>query len=91
MEGTVKKDAGVAIRDGVKSLVKQGVCAEKIWPYKIASFARKPSATCYRQARNHQVTSYNHIVGLQQMRQCQAEGYPSCSAFRSLPFSNPMR
>ncbi len=81
MEGTVNEDAGAVIRDGVKSLVKQDVCAEKIWPYQIAAFTKKPSATCYRQARNHQVTSYNRILGLQQMRQCLAEGYPFVFGF----------
>lgn len=64
MEGTVNEDAGALIRDGVKLLVKQGVCAEKIWPYKISDFTDKQSSACYRQTKNHQVTSYNRIVGL---------------------------
>jgi C1A family cysteine protease len=32
MEGTINYDAGAMIRDGVKSLVKLGVCSEKKWP-----------------------------------------------------------
>jgi C1A family cysteine protease len=81
MEGTVGEDAGAEIRDGVKSLVKQGVCPEKNWPYRIASFAKKPSAACYRQAAAHQLLSYHRIQSLAQMRGCLAEGYPFVFGF----------
>lgn len=81
MEGTIGEDAGAAIRDGVKSLVKLGVCSEKIWPYNIAKFTQKPSRTCFRQAADHQVTSYHRILSLQEMRQCLAEGYPFVFGF----------
>ena len=81
MEGTIGEDAGAAIRDGVKSLVNLGVCTEKLWPYKIPKFTAKPSATCYKQATNHHVTSYHRIVSLQEMKQCLAEGYPFVFGF----------
>ncbi len=81
MEGTVGEDAGAAIRDGVKSLVKQGVCTEKKWPYQIAKFTAKPSAACYKEAADRQVTSYHRILTLQQMKQCLAEGYPFVFGF----------
>jgi C1A family cysteine protease len=81
MEGTVGEDAGAMIRDGVRSLVKTGVCSEKQWPYKIARFIQEPPAKCYKEAADHQVTSYHRILGLQQMRQCLAEGYPFVFGF----------
>lgn len=81
MEGTTGEDAGAMIRDGVRSLVKLGVCTEKLWPYKIAKFTKKPSSACYKQARDHQVTSYHRILGLQQMKECLAEGYPFVFGF----------
>jgi len=81
MEGTISEDAGAAIRDGVKSLVKQGVCAETAWPYEIANFADKPPRACYKQAASREVTSYHRVIGLQQMRQCLAEGYPFVFGF----------
>lgn len=81
MEGSVNDDAGAMIRDGVKSLVKQGVCTEKTWPYVISKFAVKPPAACFKQALTHQVISYHRIIGLQQMRQCLAEGYPFVFGF----------
>lgn len=81
MEGTVSEDAGAMIRDGVKSLVKQGVCPEKQWPYNIAKFAKKPSAACFKAALGHQVISYHRIQSLTEMRSCLAEGYPFVFGF----------
>ena len=81
MEGTINEDAGAAIRDGVKSLVNLGVCAEKKWPYNIAKFTVKPPAACYQDGTNHQVTSYHRILTLKQMKQCLAEGYPFVFGF----------
>jgi C1A family cysteine protease len=81
MEGTVGEDAGAAIRDGVKSLVKLGVCPEKQWPYNIARFTAKPPNACYKEAAKRQITSYHRIVTLQQMKQCLAEGYPFVFGF----------
>jgi C1A family cysteine protease len=81
MEGTVGEDSGAQIRDGVKTLVQYGVCPEKEWPYKITQFTKKPSAPCYKDAANHQVTSYHRVIGLDQMRQCLAEGYPFVFGF----------
>lgn len=81
MEGSVNDDAGAAIRDGVKSLVKQGVCSEPRWPYKIAKFATKPPPACYADGLEHQATSYHRVVGLLQMRRCLAEGFPFVFGF----------
>jgi C1A family cysteine protease len=81
LRGTVNEDSGAAIRDGVKSLVNQGVCTEKKWPYVIARFSAKPPAACYREGLKHQITSYHRIVTLQEMRMCLAEGYPFVFGF----------
>ncbi|HUJ45118.1 MAG TPA: C1 family peptidase [Opitutaceae bacterium] len=81
MEGTVNEDAGAMIRDGVKTLVKQGVCTEAKWPYVIGRFTAKPPAACYRQALTHQVLSYHRILTLQEMRSCLAEGFPFVFGF----------
>ena len=76
LEHTANADEGAMIRNGVKTLVQLGVCAERLWPYKIRHFAQRPPVECYAQADGHQVTSYHRIHGLNQMRQCLAEGYP---------------
>jgi len=81
MEGTISEDAGAAIRDGVKSLVNLGVCTEAKWPYKIAKFTDKPAPACYKQATSHEVTSYHRVIGVQQMKQCLAEGFPFVFGF----------
>lgn len=81
IEGTVKFDSGAMLRDGIKTLVRQGVCSEKRWPYDTAKFARKPSATCYREGQDHQITAYQRILSLDEMLACLAEGYPFVFGF----------
>ena len=76
IEHTVQSDSGAMIRDGIKSLVKQGVCSEKKWPYVIAKFAAKPPAACYTEAQQHQATAYARLQTVDEMRTCLAEGYP---------------
>jgi C1A family cysteine protease len=81
LEHTVSQDSGAMLRDGIKTLVKQGCCTEPKWPYRIAKFKAKPGAVCYKEAANHQVTSYQRIDTLDQMRACLAEGYPFVFGF----------
>lgn len=81
IEGTVKEDSGAFLRDGIKSLAKQGVCPEVEWPYKISSFKKKPTSKCYRDARKHQITSYHRISTVQEMRTCLADGFPFVFGF----------
>jgi C1A family cysteine protease len=81
MEHTIKSDSGAQIRDGIKTLAKQGVCGEKSWPYVITKFANKPPAACYKEAADHQILSYHRILTLDEMRTCLAEGYPFVFGF----------
>ena len=81
IEGTVNQDSGAFIRDGVKSLAKQGVCPEEEWPYRIASFKNKPTAKCYSDAQKHQITSYYRISTVDEMRTCLADGFPFVFGF----------
>jgi len=81
IEHTIKSDSGAMIRDGIKTLAKQGVCSEKSWPYDIAKFVKKPPAGCYKEAADHQITSYHRILTLDEMRTCLAEGFPFVFGF----------
>src|ERR1043166_9417180 len=81
IEGTIDQDSGAFIRDGIKSLAKQGVCPESDWPYKIAAFRKKPSVFCYRTAREHRIISYHRINTVDEMRSCLAEGFPFVFGF----------
>src|SRR5204862_5257186 len=55
IEGTVKQDSGAFLRDGIKSLAKQGVCPEKEWLYRVTDFTKKPAKKCYTHAKKHQI------------------------------------
>ena len=82
LEGTVASDSGAMIRDGIKSVAKQGVCPEAEWPYDIAQFAVKPPAQCYTDAQQHRVTSYQRVPRtLSTMRGCLADEHPFVLGF----------
>jgi len=81
MEHTINSDSGAMIRDGIKTLTKQGVCPEKSWPYDVSNFKAKPKPACYKEALQHQITSYHRILTLDQMRACLAEGFPFVFGF----------
>lgn len=82
MEGTVDTDSGAMIRDGIKSIAKQGVCPESMWPYDIAKFRTKPTKKCYQEALKHQVVSYQRLVQIaSQLKGCLAAGYPFVFGF----------
>lgn len=82
IEHTVNSDAGAQIRDGIKTVNKQGVCSEDIWSYIPAKFATRPLAACYKSALDHQVLSYHRITRtLGQMKSCLADGYPFVFGF----------
>lgn len=81
VEHSVKIDSGAMLRDGIKTLAKQGACSEKSWPYDVAKFATKPPKACYMEALNHQIISYARLDTLDEMRACLAEGYPFVFGF----------
>ena len=82
MEGNVKKDAGAEIRDGIKSINRQGICDEKDWPYDISQFTVKPPKSLYKKAQNHKAVKYERVKqDIQQMKQCLNDGYPFVFGF----------
>jgi C1A family cysteine protease len=81
IEHTIESDSGAMLRDGIKTLAKQGVCPEKIWPYVISKFKMKPTTSCFKEAANHKITSYHRILTLDEMRTCLAEGFPFVFGF----------
>ena len=81
IEHTVSSDSGAMLRDGIKTLKKQGVCSEPKWPYTISKFTVKPSAKCFSEAADHQITSYQRLATLDEMRACLAEGFPFVFGF----------
>src|SRR5438309_3637623 len=81
IEGTVNQDSGAFLRDGIKSLAKQGVCPEPEWPYRVPDFTKKPNKKCYSDAEKHQITSYHRITSVDEMRDCLADGFPFVFGF----------
>ena len=79
--GTVASDSGAFLRDGIKSLAKLGVCKETMWPYLISDFQKKPSLACYKEAKQHAITSYHRLDTVDEMRSCLAEGFPFVFGF----------
>jgi C1A family cysteine protease len=83
MEGTVNEDAGAIIRDGIKTMNKEGVCPETMWPYIIKKFKIKPPQECYDNALNNQILEYIRITPhtLYEVKHCLADGYPVVFGF----------
>jgi C1A family cysteine protease len=82
MEGTIDSDSGAQIRDGIKSVSKQGDCPEKSWPYIAARFSDKPPALCYSNALKHKAVLYQRVNRVSnQMKGCLASGYPFVFGF----------
>jgi C1A family cysteine protease len=82
MENTVDSDSGAMIRDGIKSIGTEGVCAETLWPYDIVKFRDKPSPECYQKAAQNKAIMYRRIDhNLRQMKGCLAGGHPFVFGF----------
>jgi C1A family cysteine protease len=82
LEGSVGSDSGAQIRDGIKTVVKEGFCPEQMWPYDIESFATRPPAECYREALRERVSRYLRLSGsLIPLLTCLATGYPFVFGF----------
>jgi C1A family cysteine protease len=95
IEKTVPLDNGAQIRDGIKSVGKQGVCPESQWTYddtpadRITNLwpagakpAQKPPSPCYADAKKYQAVSYQRVTQtLAQLKGCLADGYPFVFGF----------
>ena len=81
LRGTVDSDSGAMLRDGIKTLAKDGACTEETWPYAIERFTQKPSVICYQQARKHRIVTYHRLQTINEMLACLADGYPFVFGF----------
>jgi C1A family cysteine protease len=82
VEGTINEDAGAIIRDGIKSLVTYGSPSEKSWPYNIAKFTKKPTATAYKRALPNRIVSYQRLTTIDDIKHCLADGSPVVFGFK---------
>ncbi len=82
IEHSIRSDPGAQIRNGIKSVAKQGDCPEREWPYNIARFADKPGKKCYQDAMQYKAVQYQRMPQvLNQLKGCLASGYPFVFGF----------
>ncbi len=88
MEHTTGSDSGAQIRDGVKSVSKQGDCPETEWPYDPSPaqdnklLTKRPTPQCYKDAKKYTAVQYQRVdQSLAQMKGCLATGSPIIIGF----------
>jgi len=82
IEGTVGEDSGAMLRDGIKSVAKQGGPHETLWPYRISRFRQKPSPAVYKDGARHEAILYQRLLqSIDQLKGCLADGYPFVFGF----------
>jgi C1A family cysteine protease len=95
VEHSIAADAGAMIRDGIKSVAKQGACKETTWPYDPTPAnpqthlfpphsppATKAPAAAYHEAETYRAMAYYRVQqSLAQMKGCLAEGFPFVFGF----------
>jgi len=80
--GTVDEDSGAMLRDGIKSVAKQGAPHEALWPHVIARFRVKPNAAAYRDGELHEALLYERLIQvIDQLKGCLAAGFPFVFGF----------
>lgn len=80
--GTVEEDSGAMLRDGIKSVAKQGGPHEKLWPHVISRFREKPSRAAYTDGELHEALLYQRLRQvIEQLKGCLADGYPFVFGF----------
>lgn len=87
VEGSVDRDAGAMIRDGIKVMEKLGVCPEKQWKYDDQHdfFKKQPDKSCYDLAQKCKVMGYAKVAQeLDQLKACIKHGYPFVFGFTVL-------
>jgi C1A family cysteine protease len=75
--GVTDENTPVSLRDGYRTIAKLGVCSERMWPYDVRRFRRKPPLACYRAARRHVAIEYYRLRrAISHLRTCLAQRYP---------------
>ena len=92
-EGTESIDSGASIRDGIKSINKQGICSEAEWPYQVNYFTTCPYKKCYTDAKFHKCLKYKRMdnSNIKDLKHCLSVGKPFVFGFSVYSsFENPM-
>ena len=82
MEHHTETDSGASIRDGMKSINRNGLCTETKWKYDINNFSIKPPDNCYKEAKFHRSLKYKKIKNnLNDLKLTLSKGYPIIFGF----------
>jgi C1A family cysteine protease len=86
-EESIPTDSGASLEDGIKSLIKFGICPESDWPYIIPKFNIKPPQICYINALKEQALQVENInsSSVQAMKNCLNQGFPFVIGFLVFP------
>lgn len=76
MEGNIDYDSGASIRTGIKTLAKEGVCDEILYPYNISRFKERPGDAAYYNAMKKRISLYERLNGINDIMACLADGFP---------------
>lgn len=68
LEGTVYRDSGASLRDGMKVLKNEGVCLEVSWPYDIKTFENSPTEKELEEAKNYTISGYQRIKSIDEIK-----------------------
>jgi C1A family cysteine protease len=81
-EGKVDVNASVHIRDGIKSVVKTGICCYEMWPYNINKYQKKPPEIAYQTAKSCKAIQYFAMTNdVDTLKSCLEEGSPFVFCF----------
>ncbi len=82
IEGVLAHNGPVSLRAGYKTVARDGVCSEPMWPYDVRRFRRPPPARCREAATEHKAIRYMRIQrNLTDMRACLADEQPFTFGF----------
>jgi C1A family cysteine protease len=89
--GTEGEDSGAYEEAVIQSLLQDGVCDERTYPYVESRFTQTPNDNCYDEAQNHKIGRYECVGNdLDAWRSALAEGYPIFFGITVFPsFMNP--
>ena len=76
IEGTVDKDSGAEIRDGMKVFNQLGIAPENDYPYDITTFTNEPTPQAILDATIFKISKYNRVQNLNSLKIALAEGLP---------------
>jgi C1A family cysteine protease len=82
IENVLAHNGPVSLRSGYKTVARDGVCSERMWPYRVRDFREAPPPHCREAATQHRAVRYMRLrPRLTHLRACLAEHRPFTFGF----------